>query len=89
MNRGRSLHSVLKLADRPHMVDMCMRANNLLRGQPEFLEARKDLLWCIAGVDDNGLASRLVSKNGSVALQPTDRKGFNDHLRNWLKSAFT
>jgi hypothetical protein len=61
------------------MVDVGVGDEDLLQSESERGEAAVDAGDFVAGVDDDGLAGFLVGKDGAIALQRADGKGFEDH----------
>ena len=61
------------------MVDVGVGDENLLELEAERGEAAVNAADLVAGIDDDGLAGLLVAKDGAVALQRADGKGFEDH----------
>ena len=61
------------------VVDVGVGDENLLELEAEGVEAASDAADFVAGIDDDGFASFLVSQDGAVALQRANGEGFEDH----------
>jgi len=61
------------------MVDVPVGDDDLFEGEIVVGQAREDLGYVVAGVDDHGFAGGLVAEDGAVALEGADGEGFADH----------
>ena len=80
MDRRRRLHALLQLTDRAHMINVGMRANDLLRRQPMLLEPGENFQWIVTGIDNDCFPRLLITQDRAVALQPAHRKCFDDQF---------
>src|SRR5579883_2332894 len=70
------------------MVDMRVRNQDLLRLEPVLFEPRKDFHRIVARIDDDRFSRLFIPDDRAVALQPADRKGFDDHRTSCAPSTF-
>ena len=76
------LHLFLQFANPADVVDMRVRADDLLCRQAVLCKSRQNFLGIVAGVNDDGFARLLVAQYRAVTLKPSDRKCFDDHNLN-------
>ena len=69
----------LQILNGTDVIDVRMRANDLLCAQAVLFQPREDFRGIIAGIDDDRLARVLITKDGAVTAQQSDRKGFDNH----------
>lgn len=62
-----------------NVVDVRVRDNNLFEPELVLFQTRYDLRDVAAGIDDHGLAGRLIAKDRAVTLQHANGKGLEDH----------
>ena len=63
-----------------NVVDVGVSDDDLLHVEVVPLDDRNDVFDVIAGIDDHGFVSGLVSDDGAVTLQRTDRDDLVNHL---------
>src|SRR4051812_34123696 len=69
----------LQFADGSDMIDVRVGAYDLFRRKAVLFKSGQNLLRVVAGIDDDGLSGFFITEDCAVALQPADRKRFNDH----------
>jgi hypothetical protein len=74
--RAGGLLEFVRAAD---MVDVRVGDDDGLQLEPVALENLQNAADLVAGIDHHGLAGLLVSEDGAVALQRTDRQDLVDH----------
>ena len=61
------------------MINVRVRDKDLLQFQAQLTQPPGDETHLIAGVNHNGLASRLIAKQSAVAAKNAHGKGLEDH----------
>src|SRR5262245_39275057 len=80
VNSGRRWNPLLQVANRSDVVDVRMRANDLLRRQPMLCETLQNFFCSVSRINDDRFTGLLVAQNRAVTLEPSYRKRFDDHL---------
>jgi hypothetical protein len=76
---GRS-GEALELERAADVVDVGVGDEDLSEGEAEGIEAAMNAGDFVAGIDDDCLAGLLIGKDGAVALERADGKGFEEHV---------
>jgi hypothetical protein len=80
MQQAFAAGAILEVGERPDVIEVGVRVDEILRPHSERVEPRYDAVDFVAAVDDDRFARFGVRDDRAIALQLADRKVLDDYV---------